>query len=70
LRRKVGLKLESASFATSSSTSTFERPYGVTGLKGALSSAGGWTVVDGYRDVFHPLAWYFRLKSAVKNAFA
>ena len=28
-----------------------------------LSTSDGWTVVDGYREVFHPLAWYFRLKS-------
>lgn len=31
-----------------------------------VSSTGDWTVVDGYRDVFHPLAWYFRVKSRLK----
>lgn len=44
----------------------FDEAYG-QGLH-QLSSAGEWTVVDGYRNVFHPLAWYFRLKSVVKNA--
>jgi hypothetical protein len=35
-----------------------------------ISSAGEWTVVDGYREIIHPLAWYFRLKSYFRTAGA
>ena len=38
LKPNVGLKFESARRATSRSTMTFDRPYGVTGFKGELSS--------------------------------
>src|SRR5437867_1397465 len=37
--KNVGLKLSSASFATSCSTSTFDRPYAVIGLNAACSSS-------------------------------
>jgi hypothetical protein len=53
---------------TAASITAFDRAFS-KGLH-QLSTAGGWTVIDGYREVFHPLAWFFRLKSKLQGSGA
>jgi hypothetical protein len=47
-------------------------PFDATFSKGLhqLASAGEWTAVDGYREIFHPLAWFYRLKGWLSGAGA